>query len=143
MHCPHCASTATKEQTNKTSLDYRMFRYSACKRAFNECTGFRFNFLEYPTDIVLLVVLWRLRYTLSLRDLAKMFLELGFGSVASASYFCRAFNEVRQFYRVRTTRKQHVVLLPVFAVLTHPGDDHPVIGECISPSFQKEIIHEQ
>ncbi len=26
------------------------------------------NYLEYPTDIVLLVVLWRLRYKLSLRE---------------------------------------------------------------------------
>jgi putative transposase len=32
----------------------------------------------------------------------------GFGSVASASRFCRAFDEVRQFFRVRTTMKQHV-----------------------------------
>ena len=36
-----------------------------------------FNFLEYPTDIVLLVVLWRLRYKLSLRVLAEMCLERG------------------------------------------------------------------
>jgi hypothetical protein len=43
-----------------------------------ERTGTPFNFLEYPTDIVLLVVLWRLRYKLSLRDLAEMFLERGF-----------------------------------------------------------------
>ena len=35
------------------------------------------NFLEYPTDVVLLVVLWRLRYKLSLRDLAEMFLQRG------------------------------------------------------------------
>ncbi len=49
-----------------------------CKRTFNERTGTPFNFLEYPTDIVLLVVLWRLRYKLSLRDLAEMFLERGF-----------------------------------------------------------------
>jgi transposase-like protein len=33
---------------------------------------------EYPTDVVFLVVRWRLRYTLSLRDLAEMFLERGF-----------------------------------------------------------------
>jgi hypothetical protein len=32
---------------------------------------------EYPTDIVCLVVLWRLRYKLSLRDLAEMFLQRG------------------------------------------------------------------
>jgi transposase-like protein len=31
-----------------------------------------------PYNIVLLVVLWRLRYKLSLRDLAEMFLERGF-----------------------------------------------------------------
>src|ERR1700751_606290 len=31
-----------------------------------------------PTDIVLLVVFYRLRYKLSLRDLAEMFLERGF-----------------------------------------------------------------
>jgi hypothetical protein len=36
------------------------------------------NLLEYLIDIVLLVVCWRLRYTLSLRDLAEMFLERGF-----------------------------------------------------------------
>ena len=36
------------------------------------------EFLEYPTDIILLVVLWRLRYKLLLRGLAEMFLERGF-----------------------------------------------------------------
>src|SRR5947209_7135250 len=77
MNCPHCASTLTKEQTKKTALGYRTFYCSACKQAFNERTGTPFNFLEYPTDIVLLVVLWRLRYKLSLRDLAEMFLERG------------------------------------------------------------------
>src|SRR3712207_3465211 len=45
---------------------------------FNERTNSPFNFLQYPTDIVLLVVLWRVRYKLSLRDLAEMFLERGF-----------------------------------------------------------------
>ena len=75
MHCPHCASTTTKEQTQKTTLGYRTFRCSACKHLFNERTGTPFNFLEYSTDVVLLVVLCRLRYTLSLRDLAELFLE--------------------------------------------------------------------
>ncbi len=35
----------------------------------------------------------------------------GFGSVASASRFCRACAEVRQFFRVRTTMKQQVSLM--------------------------------
>jgi hypothetical protein len=34
----------------------------------------------------------------------------GFGSLASASRFCRVFGEVRQFFRVRTTMKQSVSL---------------------------------
>jgi hypothetical protein len=59
-------------------LGYRTFRCIACKRRFNERTGTPFNDLGAPTDIVFLVVLWRLRYKLSLRDLAEMFLERGF-----------------------------------------------------------------
>ena len=77
MNCPHGVSSTIKEQGKKTSLGYRTFRCSACQRTFNERTGTPFNFLEYPRDIVLLVLLWRLRYKLSLRDLAEMFLERG------------------------------------------------------------------
>jgi putative transposase len=36
-------------------------------------TSTPFNYLEVPTDVVFLVVLWRLRYKLSLRDVAEMF----------------------------------------------------------------------
>jgi putative transposase len=78
MNCPHCASPATKGQCKQTALGYRTFRCSTCHRTFNERTSTPFNYLEYPSDIVLLVVLWRLRYKLSLRDLAEMFLERGF-----------------------------------------------------------------
>jgi len=35
------------------------------------------NRVQVPTDIVFLVVFWRLRYKLSLRDLAEMFLIRG------------------------------------------------------------------
>ena len=75
MPCPHCASTTAAERPKRTELGYRTFRCSACRRSFNERTGTPFNYLEYSTDLVLLVVLWRLRYKLSLRDLAEMSLE--------------------------------------------------------------------
>jgi transposase-like protein len=75
--CPHCAAIATTERHQRTSLGYRTFRCAACRRVFNERTGTPFNHLQYPTDLVLLVVLWRLRYKLSLRDLAEMFLTRG------------------------------------------------------------------
>ncbi len=78
MPCPHCQSTSTTERGKKTHLGYRTFCCQTCKRIFNERTGTPYNFLEFPTDIVLLVVLWRVRYKVSLRDLAEMFLARGF-----------------------------------------------------------------
>jgi putative transposase len=78
LPCPHCASATTQEQAKTTSLGYRTFRCVACRRRFNERSGTPFNDLSVPTDIVFLVVLWRLRYPLSLRHLAEMFIERGF-----------------------------------------------------------------
>lgn len=78
MNCPYCLSTTTEEQRPTTTPGYRRYRCAACQRLFNERTGTPFNYLEYPTDLVLLVVFWRLRYKLSLRDLAEIFLERGF-----------------------------------------------------------------
>ena len=45
---------------------------------FNERTGTPFNAIQFPTDIVLMVVLWRLRYKLSLRDLVEMYAVRGY-----------------------------------------------------------------
>jgi transposase-like protein len=78
MPCPHCGAAQTQEQAKKTSLGYRAFRCPACRRRFNERSGTPFNDLWVPTDIVFLVVLWRLRYPLSLCHLAAIFLERGF-----------------------------------------------------------------
>lgn len=78
----HCAATTTTTTTTaltgRTSLGYRMFHCRVCRHTFNERTGTPYNHLQVPTDIALLVVLWRLRYKLSLRDLAEMFLDRGF-----------------------------------------------------------------
>ena len=78
MACPYCQENATQEVERRTALGYRLFRCRPCRRTFNERTGTPFNHLQVPTDIALLVVLWRLRYKLSLRDLAEMFLTRGF-----------------------------------------------------------------
>jgi putative transposase len=78
MNCPHCATTTTTKRAKKTKLGYATFFCPHCRCTFNERTGTPFNYLEFPTDIVLLVVSWRLRYKLSLRDLAELFLERGF-----------------------------------------------------------------
>ena len=78
MACPSCQGNATQELDRVTAWGYRLFRCRPCRRTFNERTGTPFNHLQVPTDIALLVVLWRLRDKLSLRDVAEMFLTRGF-----------------------------------------------------------------
>jgi transposase-like protein len=77
MQCPFCGSSEICSLKQLTVLGYPKFRCRGCGRRFNERTGTIFNYLEFPSDVVLLVVRWRLRYKLSLRDLAEMFLERG------------------------------------------------------------------
>jgi putative transposase len=77
MRCPYCQSTSTTERPDQTELGYHRFLCCECQRGFNERTGTPFNRLQYPTDVICLVVLWRLRNKLSLRDLAEMFLQRG------------------------------------------------------------------
>jgi putative transposase len=60
MRCPQCESS---ERRARTELGYRRFRCRTCTRKFNEHTGARVNHLQDSTDVVSLVVLWRLRYT--------------------------------------------------------------------------------
>ena len=78
MTCPHCGSKETSRRRRRSSLGYRTSACRACHRIFNERTGTPFNDLQYPTDIVLLAVLWRLRYKLGFRDVAELLLQRGF-----------------------------------------------------------------
>ena len=78
MPCPHCRSTPTSKRMRRTTLGYRRFRCRTCGRRFNERTGTPFNDLQYPTDLVLLAVQWRLQYKLSFRDVAELLLQRGY-----------------------------------------------------------------
>ena len=78
MSCPHCLSRSISTRKHRTSLGYRTFSCRACGRRFNERTGSPFNDLQFPTDVVLLAVLWRLRYKLGFRDVAELLLQRGF-----------------------------------------------------------------
>jgi putative transposase len=77
MTCPHCESTGITGRPEGTERGYRRFRRRACMHEFNERAGMPFNYLQHPADVVCLVVLWRFRYKLSLRDLTEMFLQRG------------------------------------------------------------------
>ena len=78
MNCPHCQSAATTRRKHPTALGYRRFSCRSCRHRFNERTGTPFNDLQYPTDVVLVTVLWRLRYKLSFRDVGELLLQRGY-----------------------------------------------------------------
>ncbi len=65
------------ERPERTARGYRRFRCRSCGKQFNERSGGLLNRTQYPSDVIALVVLWRLRYRLTLRDLAEMFLVRG------------------------------------------------------------------
>src|SRR5204863_2692397 len=73
MRCPACRSTAIRQRSERTAQGYRRFRCGNCGKQFNERSDTLLNRAQYPSDIIALVVLWRLRYKLSLRDLPEMF----------------------------------------------------------------------
>lgn len=77
MRCIGCGSEAVTERPERTAQGYRRFRCRTCGKQFNERSGTLLNRTQYPSDVVALVVLWRLRYKLSLRDLPEMFVLRG------------------------------------------------------------------
>jgi transposase-like protein len=77
MDCVTCGSAAVTERPECTARGYRRFRCRDCGKGFNERSGTLLNHAQYPSDVIALVVLWRLRYRLTLRDLAEMFLQRG------------------------------------------------------------------
>src|SRR6202035_2573264 len=78
MRCPACRSTAVRHRSERTAQGYRRYGCGDCGKQFNDRSVGLLNRVQYPSDVIALVVLWRLRYKLSLRDLAEMFLTRGF-----------------------------------------------------------------
>src|ERR671939_481119 len=79
MRCMKCGSAAVSERPERTAQGYRRFRCRACGKQFNERSDSVLNRAQFPSDVIALVVLWRLRYKLSLRDLSEMVLIRGLG----------------------------------------------------------------
>src|SRR3954467_14875239 len=77
MRCIECGSEAVTERPERTAQGYRRFRCRACGKQFNERPDTLLNRAQYPSDVIALVVLWRVRYKLSLRDLPEMFAVRG------------------------------------------------------------------
>jgi putative transposase len=77
MGCIGCGSAAVSEQSEHTARGYRRFRCRAGGKQFNERSAGFLNRTQYPSDVIALLMLWRRRYKLALRDLPEMFLIRG------------------------------------------------------------------
>lgn len=78
MDCPQCNSCQISFLQRTTNLGYDKFQCKECRCSYNERTSTPFNFIEVPTDILYQVLLCRVRYKLSYRDVAEFFLIRGF-----------------------------------------------------------------
>ena len=77
MECVDCGSAEVTERRDRAAQGYRRFRCRACGRGFNERSSGVLNRSQDPSDVIAPVVLWRLRYRLTLRDLTEMLLLRG------------------------------------------------------------------
>src|SRR5215210_635676 len=77
MRCLECGSEAVMERPERTAQGYRRFCCRQCGKQFNERSGTLLNRTQYPSDVIALVVLWRVRDKLALRDLPEMFAVRG------------------------------------------------------------------
>ena len=77
MRCLSCGSANVAERLERTAQGYRRFRCRECGRQFNEHTAGVLTRTQYPSDVISLLFVWRLRYRLTLLDLSEMFLVRG------------------------------------------------------------------
>lgn len=77
MVCAHCDSSNTRPQKQKTNLGYKQYYCRRCQCQFNERTGTSFNYLEYPTEIVIMAVIYYYQFKTSLDDVVKLMLMRG------------------------------------------------------------------
>jgi len=65
MRCVACDAAEVSERPDRTARGYRRFRRHACGKQFNERSGRILNRARYSSDVIALVVFWRLHYKLT------------------------------------------------------------------------------
>jgi putative transposase len=78
MCCPHCKSKTTRKLTRLTVLGYRQYRCRGCSKQYNERTGTKLNFIEYPTEVVMMAVNYYYRFKVSYDDAVELMAMRGF-----------------------------------------------------------------
>ena len=78
MDCPHCLSQNTRELDKKFNLGYQQYHCRSCCKQYNAQAGEKLNFIEYMTEVVMLVVYHYYRFKVSLDDVVKLMALRGF-----------------------------------------------------------------
>lgn len=77
-NCPNCQSELIRKIKKLTQLGYMQYYCCSCKKQFNERTGTKLNFIEYPTEVVMIVVHYYYRFKVSLDDVVELMAMRGF-----------------------------------------------------------------
>ena len=92
MECPHCQSSNTYCCKTKTILGYLQYRCRCCGSQYNERTGTSLNFIQYPTEVVMLAVYYYYRFRNSLDDVVELMALRGFNlSHQTVHNWCQTF----------------------------------------------------
>ena len=86
MRCLGSGSAAVRGRPERTLRGYRRFRCRECGRQFNERSAGLLNRTHYPSDVIALVVLWRLRYKAQPTPDTELCGKMGDGGVRKAAY---------------------------------------------------------
>lgn len=78
MESAYCQSKSTVTMKKPTALGCLRYRCRSCRRQFNERTGSDFNFIEYPTEIVMIALHYYFRFKVSLDDVVELMEMRGF-----------------------------------------------------------------
>ena len=78
MNCPNCATNRTLLLKPPTNLGYQQFRCRECSKQFNERTCTPFNFIEHPTEVVMIALHYYFRFKVSLDDVVELMAMRGF-----------------------------------------------------------------
>lgn len=91
-----CGSATVTGRPERTVCGYTRFRCRTCGKQPNGRSGAVLNRMQYPSDVITLVVLWRVRDKLAFRDLPEMLAVRG------------------MVFSHEAVRKWHAVLKPVW-----------------------------
>ena len=78
MYCPHCESKTTRKLTRLTVLGYHQYRYRRCSKQYNERAGTKLSFVEYPTEVAMIVIYYYYRFKVNYDDVVELMAMRGF-----------------------------------------------------------------